>query len=766
MRTTGDAVAAAGADDTLLVTGTALLSLDQIEAVAATPSDLVLLDPDDATLGELTDAAVSAPGDAAATERAASCTDPDARAAGTLRTAGGGYRALTDDAVVCFPAPDGEPGTGALLVVDDGERRVTALVDSGVLTNERLAEDGNAALALRLLGDSDRLVWYVPAIDDLGDLGGPTAPGFGELLPPWAGPLALQLGLVVLVAAVWRGRRLGPLVTEPLPVIVRAAETTRGRGRLYRRSRAYGHAAAALRAGTARRAAARLGLPRSAAAPAVIDALSRATGRPADDVAALLYGPPPTDDADAHRAGPPARRPGERGSPPVTETHPTGSHAAPTTTDGHADGSASAPTSPAPGPAAAPAPAPAPHPHPHPHPHRPSPRRRPSCATRSAGCARRSPRPSSGRTPRSPGWSSRCCAAGTCCSRACPASPRRCSCGRCPRRSTWAPSASSSRPTSCPGTSPGRSSTTRAPPSSRSARARCSRTCCSPTRSTGRPRRPRRRSSRRWRSVRSASTASRGSLPDPFLVIATQNPVEYEGTYPLPEAQLDRFLLKLVLPLPERDQEIEVLARHAAGFDPRDLWGAGVRPAADARRARRGTGRGRARAGRPRGARLRRGRVPGDPPVAVVVPRRVAPRGDGAAVRRHARGPGCPVAATSRRTTSRRSRTPRCVTGSSCGPRRSSRGSRPRASWTPSWPPCRSPADGRRPTSEDADMVLTWRAVVLAAAGAVPVLLVPVPGTVRALGAAGRRRVRGRRRPGGVARARSQSPGRCRRRSG
>ena len=71
-------------------------------------------------------------------------------------------------------------------------------------------------------------------------------------------------------------------------------------------------------------------------------------------------------------------------------------------------------------------------------------------------------------------------------------------------------------------------------------------------------------------------------LPDPFLVIATQNPVEYEGTYQLPEAQLDRFLLKLTLPLPERDDEVEVLARHAAGFDPRDLAGAGVRPVADA----------------------------------------------------------------------------------------------------------------------------------------------------------------------------------------
>ncbi|PSL38817.1 MoxR-like ATPase [Labedella gwakjiensis] len=67
-------------------------------------------------------------------------------------------------------------------------------------------------------------------------------------------------------------------------------------------------------------------------------------------------------------------------------------------------------------------------------------------------------------------------------------------------------------------------------------------------------------------------------LPDPFLVAATQNPIEYEGTYTLPEAQLDRFLLKLVLDLPERDTEVEVLRRHAAGFNPRDLTGAGVAP--------------------------------------------------------------------------------------------------------------------------------------------------------------------------------------------
>ncbi|MEU2758509.1 MULTISPECIES: MoxR family ATPase [unclassified Streptomyces] len=69
-------------------------------------------------------------------------------------------------------------------------------------------------------------------------------------------------------------------------------------------------------------------------------------------------------------------------------------------------------------------------------------------------------------------------------------------------------------------------------------------------------------------------------LPEPFLVAATQNPVEYEGTYPLPEAQLDRFLLKLTVPLPSRQDEIDVLSRHASGFNPRDLQAAGVRPVA------------------------------------------------------------------------------------------------------------------------------------------------------------------------------------------
>jgi MoxR-like ATPase len=69
-------------------------------------------------------------------------------------------------------------------------------------------------------------------------------------------------------------------------------------------------------------------------------------------------------------------------------------------------------------------------------------------------------------------------------------------------------------------------------------------------------------------------------LPDPFVVCATQNPVEYEGTYPLPEAQLDRFLLKLTVPLPGREDEVKVLAAHNGGFDPRDL--SALRPVASA----------------------------------------------------------------------------------------------------------------------------------------------------------------------------------------
>ena len=297
VRTSAQATRAAVAGSTLLVTSSLFLDGAQADALARTGADLVLLDPAPFLLTAVTDAAavadVAAPGTASA--RPARCADPDAAAAGSILVGGSGYVARTGAATICFPAPDGagDGAAGAYLVVR-GTRPVQALGDPSVLTNANLARQGDAALALRMLGRHSALTWYVPAATDLGQPA--PGPGTGDLLPPWSAAMGLELLLVASVLALWRGRRLGRLVTEPLPVTVRAAETTRGRGRLYRRARVYGHAAAALRAGAAARAAARVGLPRTAGAAAVVDALALATGRPPDDVAALLYGPPPTDD--------------------------------------------------------------------------------------------------------------------------------------------------------------------------------------------------------------------------------------------------------------------------------------------------------------------------------------------------------------------------------------------------------------------------------------------------------------------------------------
>lgn len=123
----------------------------------------------------------------------------------------------------------------------------------------------------------------------------------------------------------------------------------------------------------------------------------------------------------------------------------------------------------------------------------------------------------------------------------------------------------------------GRSSTTPAPPSSPSSRAPYSPTSSSPTRSTGRPQNPVIPSGSGGGTPVTVDGTPR-SLPDPFLVAATQNPVGYEGTCPLPEAQLGRFLLRLTVPLPARENEINVLTRHADSFDPRDLKAAGIQP--------------------------------------------------------------------------------------------------------------------------------------------------------------------------------------------
>ena len=83
---------------------------------------------------------------------------------------------------------------------------------------------------------------------------------------------------------------------------------------------------------------------------------------------------------------------------------------------------------------------------------------------------------------------------------------------------------------------------------------RSSPTSCWPTRSTARRPRPRRRCCRRCRSTRSPSAGQTYHLPEPFFVLATQNPIEQEGTYPLPEAQLDRFMLELRIGYPTKSR--------------------------------------------------------------------------------------------------------------------------------------------------------------------------------------------------------------------
>ncbi|HEY0188262.1 MAG TPA: DUF4350 domain-containing protein [Cellulomonas sp.] len=301
VRTTGDAVAAAGSGSTLLVTSDWLLMDAQVEAIEGTSADLVLLAPS-TLLGAAPGLGSAGSGSASstATEVDASCTDPDAQAAGSISAAGTGLTAdatAGTDLTLCFPV-DGTDASGALYAVSTGDRRVVALADAGMITNARIEDAGNAALVLRVLGRTTELVWYVPSADDLG-ISGSDSDGstLSELVPPLARLIGLQLLVVVAVLALWRGRRLGRVVVERLPVVVRSAETTRGRARLYRASKAHGHAAAALRAGAAARCAARLGLPRSAGAAEVIDAVVRASGRPSAEVADLLYGPPPTTDA-------------------------------------------------------------------------------------------------------------------------------------------------------------------------------------------------------------------------------------------------------------------------------------------------------------------------------------------------------------------------------------------------------------------------------------------------------------------------------------
>jgi len=299
VRVTDARAAAAAVDDahgdvTLLVVPTAPVSTEMVAAVAATSrTRTVLLRPDITTLEGLAPwAQETEPLGVAPDELAADCAWSVAQQVGSLPSDGAAYSTTGTDAHVCWQG----------LVVDDagaGDTATTVIGASRAFTNDVLADSGYAALGLTTLGHSRTLVWWLPSFADPLQFGtGEEKPSISELVPSWVGWFLAQLAIAVAVIVWWRGRRLGRVVVEPLPVVVRATETVEGRARLYRRGRSRGRAADALRASTTDRLRRLVTLPRGAALGDVVAATAARTGRSVDDVAALLApGTEPHDDA-------------------------------------------------------------------------------------------------------------------------------------------------------------------------------------------------------------------------------------------------------------------------------------------------------------------------------------------------------------------------------------------------------------------------------------------------------------------------------------
>ncbi|WP_036508184.1 DUF4350 domain-containing protein [Nocardioides sp. URHA0020] len=195
-----------------------------------------------------------------------------------------GLSVAVDQALI-FPVDDGcfRTQDGSLLVAP---RPGLQLFGAGAaLSNDQVLRADNAAVALRLLGGSDRLVWYVPS---LADLRGDDGVSLTTLLPDWLRPSLWLVALATIALLVWRARRLGALAIEPLPVTVKAIETTRSRGRLYRKAGDRGHAAAVLRSAARVRAAERLRSGSSPDADTLVRDVARHTGRPVAEIDALL----------------------------------------------------------------------------------------------------------------------------------------------------------------------------------------------------------------------------------------------------------------------------------------------------------------------------------------------------------------------------------------------------------------------------------------------------------------------------------------------
>lgn len=272
-----------GARDVTVFVPIPFLVEPDVLAGASAAADLVVVGPDE-EYALATGTGVRPRGRTGVDVRKPGCEQPDALAAGEVLLGGVRFRA-PEAAVTCY---------GSTFVEAGSETQRTTLVGSGdFMTNAHLDEEGNAALALRLLGRHPTVEWVYPRTPPTTE----EPESLFDLLPRRVDVLVWQLVVVALLAAAWRARRLGPVVTEPLPVVVRAAETVEGRARLYHAARARGRAAEALRAGLRDRLVRTLGLAPDASRGTLVDAVTaRTRGRDAVDVDALLYGPPPPDD--------------------------------------------------------------------------------------------------------------------------------------------------------------------------------------------------------------------------------------------------------------------------------------------------------------------------------------------------------------------------------------------------------------------------------------------------------------------------------------
>jgi hypothetical protein len=276
---------------TLLVDDTdATISTASWRKLLAGRTRVVILAPDrralDAALPDVQ--AAGAPGGSVVP---ASCSLPLARRAGSMSLSGVELSLRTSSSTACFTT-----ASGAAQVVSgtrDGVQ-VLLLADRTAFTNEHVTAAGNGAVALGALGSTRHLVWFQQSPLDVAANGGRT---LQDLTPAWVTPLVVLLLLAGLTAALWQGRRLGPIVIEALPVVVRSRETVEGRARLYNRSRSRLHAADALRIGAIRRMAPNLGLSRTASVDEVVEAAARFTGRPRDQVAGVLLTTEPGGDA-------------------------------------------------------------------------------------------------------------------------------------------------------------------------------------------------------------------------------------------------------------------------------------------------------------------------------------------------------------------------------------------------------------------------------------------------------------------------------------